>query len=103
MSNETWDFIEKTLKVLMEQSDRLEDSTKGLLLAPESPITECFNTIAESLILSLERLAEDKYHAISWFVFECDFGRDAKEAGLKDGETRLIDSFENLRWLFKIF
>lgn len=101
MTDQTWNFIEKTLEKMMQQSDILDKATKPLLLCPESPLIECQSVTEDLLISALEMLAGDEFNNISWYVYECDYGREPREAGI-EGDMRLIDSPEKLRWLITI-
>jgi len=68
------------------------------MIAPESPLIDAQWRIATVLIDALSMLIDDESEFISWFVFECDYGRKAKEAGFNEN-IQLINSHEKLRWL----
>jgi hypothetical protein len=100
IDNEKWHFVSGSLDQMQKQSDRLRKATKGLFIAPESPLLECQSWTEESLIAALSLLIDDNFELISWFVYECDYGRDPKHAG-GSGDMRLIDSHDKLRWIIE--
>ena len=53
------------------------------------------------MIEALSLLVDDEFDNISWFVHECDFGRNPQLAGC-NGDMRSIDSVEKLRRLVDV-
>ena len=101
IDDDKWLFVSRTLDKMQKQSDRLKTATEGLCISPESPLIECQSWTEVSLIDSLSFLIGDPFDTLSWFIYECDYGRNAKEAGV-DGDMRLIDSHDKLRWFIQI-
>ena len=96
-----WNFISETLTSMQIQSDRMTKASRAILLTPESPLCEP-QAITESLLIkALSRLVGDHLDNIEWFVYECDFGRNAQEAGLKNNMKK-INSHDQLRWLIEL-
>ncbi len=84
------------------QGDKFSKATGGgLSIAPESPLIEPYYVNEGHLVIALSILMGDDDDSISWFVYECDYGREPMRAGNED-RTRLIDSLENLRWLIEL-
>ena len=46
----------------------------------------------------LKEYIGDTFDVISWFVYECDYGRSPAK-GVVNGEVTLIDSYDKLRRL----
>ncbi len=101
MTDDTWLFISKCLSELEKQNDIFEQATNGLMITPESPLIEPFFINLDTTLRSLSFISGDCFDSLSWFVYECNYGRDAKEAGKKD-KIRLIDTHKKLRWLIEI-
>lgn len=99
-SDEKWYYVSGVLTDLQKQSDRLNDATEGLMIAPESPLLDVQAGTESMLIASLSLIMGDDYGWISWFVYECDYGRSPMEAG-EEGEMKLIDTHEKLRELIR--
>ena len=100
-TDDKWLFVSRCIDDLAKQSDRFDAARDQMMIAPESPLVDPFWQTSEALIQSLSMLVNDNFETLSWFVFECDFGRDPKEAG-KEGTTKLIDSHEKLRWIIEL-
>lgn len=100
MKDDTWFYISGCLQEFEEQMDILNDAHDGLMISPESPLIAPIYVVGETLVNTLALLANDKHGFISWFVYECDFGNKPQEAGI-DGEMRLIDSHDRLRWILE--
>lgn len=100
IDDDTWFFVSGVLMDLSRQRDRLDMALSGLMIAPESPLHEPFSHIANLLIYACSELIRDDFQHLSWYVDECDFGRDPKKAGCV-GEMKLIDTHERLRWLIE--
>jgi len=96
ISERNWVFTTNTLKELMKQKDRLLKAANVVKLAPESPLVEAYAVVEGHLIKALAWLIDDQYENLAWYVYECDYGRDPKEAGYAEA-IRLIDSFDKLR------
>jgi len=96
-----WFFASGILNKMKRQSDRFGEATKGLMIAPESPLLEPMFQLEESLIATLSFLLEDDSDNINWFVYECDYGRSPNRAG-RENDMRLIDSLDRLRWLIEL-
>ncbi len=101
MTDNEWFFISGCLSDLEKQNDIFEQATNGLMIAPESPLIEPFFKNIDTALCSLSMISGDCFDSLSWFVHECNYGRDAKEAGKKE-TMRLIDTHEKLRWLIEI-
>ena len=99
--DKTWEFVERSLSIMRDQGDRLKEATDRLHIAPESPLLETHWIVEDAFTRALDRLIGDDYDNISWYVYECDYGRSPNEAG-KDGDMRLIDSVQKLRWLVEL-
>jgi len=97
-TEENWQFINEALTAMMVLSDEIESAQKPLILNPESPLVEPVWRTQALAVDALEKLIGDKDQNINWFVFECDFGRDSKQAGCKD-DMRFIETIDDLRWL----
>lgn len=97
---DNWDFIGKTLASMMKQSDRLDKATDWLMIAPESPLLDSQGRTEGSLIEALGILANDQDDWVSWYVYECSYGRAPMEAG-PEGEMRLIKTVTDLRWIIE--
>ena len=97
-NDEKWKFIEYALKDFCRLSDKFDATHRPIMLAPESPLLEPMWNIQSLLVKTLEKLCEDDMDNITWYVFECDFGRDKRKAGCKE-DMRVIDSVDRLRWL----
>ena len=95
---ESWAFVFDALDKMQHQNDRLDAATGGLMIAPESPLLDTQWRTVGVLVDALSMLVDDQSDFISWFVYECDYGRDPKEAGF-DENIQLINSHEQLRWL----
>lgn len=95
--DEKWLFVGETLEKLKSYADRHEAAFRAVMLPPESPLVEPFFYVHGLIVTSLERLVDDRYQSIDWFVSECDFGRSPKQAGC-NGESRLIRNVDDLRW-----
>ncbi len=101
MTDDKWFFISGCLSDLEKQNDIFEGAINGLKIAPESPLIEPFFRNVDTILRSLSFISGDCFESLSWFVYECNYGRDAKEAGKKD-KIRLIDTHKKLRWLIEI-
>lgn len=100
-ADKKWSSVEAKLSLLMTYSDKFNLAHDGLMIAPESPLIEPFHVVMGVAIRSISDLVGDGFHSISWYVYECDFGRESKEAGA-DGDMRVIDNVEKLRWLIEL-
>ncbi len=100
-SDKKWRFVFERLREIQVQSDRLSEATDGLLVAPESPLLDCASRLGCSLLQSLSLIVGDWGENLAWYAYECDYGREPKEAGLK-GNMQLIDSHKKLRWLIEL-
>lgn len=96
-----WKFVEESLKILQEQIDKVNTAARAAMIVPESPLWEPAHIIGSKMVQVLSLLVDDHFDNISWFVSECDFGRDAKEAGCT-GDMRKIDTCKKLRWLVEL-
>ena len=101
IDEKTWIFVSKMLIDMQIQGDKFRKATEGLLIAPESPLIEPHHVTEGNLIKVLERLIEDDFDKINWFVYECDYGRKPLEAGCEN-DMRLINSIEKIRWLIEL-
>ena len=101
IDDDKWHFVSGVLIDMQKQSDIFSKATKGLLIAPESPLCEPLAKTEDSLITALSFLIDDNFNNISWFVYECEYGRNPKEAGCKNN-MKLIDSHDRLRWLIEL-
>ena len=99
--DDKWYFVSGCLQDLQKQSDRLSAATDGLMIAPESPLIEPMGFIEDSLLQALSLLINDDFENLTWFVYECDYGREPKKAGCKT-DMRLIDTHDRLRWLIEL-
>lgn len=98
--DEQWLFVRSALETMKEASDGNEKATSWLLIPPESPLTQPIGTLEALLISSLSKLVCDDFDSISWWVYECDYGRKPLRAGTPE-EERMIDSYDQLRWLIE--
>jgi hypothetical protein len=101
IDNDKWFFVSGVLIDMQIQSDRLDAAMNGLMISPESPIRDPQARTEGLLIAALSFLIGDNFDNISWFIYECNYGCDAKEAGCKD-DMRLINSHDRLRWLMEL-
>jgi len=99
--DDKWSFVSSMLNDMQKNSDAFAAATDGLLIAPESPLITAQYRSEHSLINTLSFLVGDHFDSISWFVYECDYGREAKEAGC-GGDMKLIDTHDRLRWLIEL-
>ena len=101
MTDDDWTHITETLEALRAHADRHDAAVDGLMIAPESPLREPYGQIEGLLLASLERIAGDDFDTLNWYVYDCDHGRNPKEAGQLD-DLRLIDSLPRLHWLLEV-
>jgi len=99
--DDKWRYIGHSLTALQQQYDRHQEATEKLMLCPESPLVDPLYQVGERLLEALSLLIDDNFNNLTWYVYECDFGRKAKEAGAR-GDMRKIDSLERLRWLVEL-
>jgi len=99
--DEKWLFVSRCLQDMQKQNDRLMDAIEGLMISPESPLIEPMGFVEDRLLQALSVIVNDEFETFSWFVYECDYGRDPKEAGCKNN-MKLIDTQERLRWLIEL-
>ena len=101
IDDDKWHFVSGVLDRMKIQKYRYYNAIEPLLIPIDSPLVEPFFLQQDLLLDSLSFLVEDYGNHINWFVHECRFGRDAKEAGCK-GNMKLIDSHDRLRWLIEL-
>lgn len=101
INDDVWLFVSGTLDDMQHESDRLKEAVEGLMIAPESPLIDVQDKTNHSLINALSLLINDEFESVDWFVLECDYGREAKQAG-KDSDMRVIDTHDKLRWLIEL-
>ena len=101
MTDDDWTHITDTLTSMRVHCGRHEAVLDGLMIAPESPLYQTYWKIEGLLLASLGRIADDIFNSLSWYVYECDYGRKPKEAGQVD-DWRRIDSYDRLRWLIEL-
>ena len=101
MTDDDWTHITETLTSMRAHCARHEAALDGLMIAPESPLCEPYGQIEGLLVASLERIAGDDFDTLNWYVYDCDYGRNPKEAGVFEGML-LIDSLPRLRWLLEV-
>jgi len=98
ISDDDWHFVTECLADMQKQSERFGSAVENLMIAPESPLVDPMGRTEGMLIAALSRLICDESESLAWFVYECDFGRNPKQAGF-EGNMKLIDSIETLREL----
>lgn len=101
IDDDTWYFISGCLIELEKQYDIFESAHKGLMIQLESPLIEPFYKNIDTALQSLNFISGDGFDSLSWFVYECNYGREPMEAG-PEGNLKLIDSHERLRWLIEL-
>lgn len=101
IKDDTWNFISGVLLQMRDQTDKMREATSSMLIAPESPLVAPCDVLQDCLISTLSLLIDDNFDNLSWFIFECDYGRDPKEAGLK-GNMKPIRTVDDLRWLIEL-
>ena len=99
--NQKWEYIGKTIKKLETQSKRFDEATDKLMICPESPLVEPFGWLTDFLLDSLSLMVGDTDGNISWFIYDCEYGGNPKEAGC-EGNMREIETIEDLRWLVEL-
>jgi hypothetical protein len=100
INDELWVFIVKQLTELQQQTKRMEEASNGLLISPESPLVDPFYNLSDMVISLCSKLINDENEDISWYVYECKYGKNKREAGFVRN-MRIIDSFDQLRWLIE--
>ena len=95
---EKWKLVTESLDSMMECADTGRSVADIMMLAPESPIFARNDVVCDKLLAALELLIGDKDETLTWYAYECDYGRNPLLAGL-DGDMRPIDTHERLRWL----
>jgi hypothetical protein len=101
IEDDKWFYVETTLRSVQAEIERFNAVTCGLMLSPESPLINPFDFIVNELIEALSMLIGDDRENLSWFVHECEFGQKPMKAGCRD-DRRVIDSYEQLRWLMEL-
>jgi len=99
--DDKWAFVAGTLIEMRDQTDKMGEVVSQLQISHESPIVTPCDKMQDSLISTLSLLVEDYFDNLSWFVFECDYGRAPKEAGLKDN-MKTIRTVDDLRWVIEL-
>ncbi len=102
IDDDKWYFVSGILADMEKQSDIFSAAHSGLMIPPESPLIDPQYKTESLLIAALSFLVGDYYNNIEWYVYECDYGRDAKEAGCP-GNMKSIDTHDRLRWLIEIY
>lgn len=100
-NDEKWEHVEKILTLMKIQTDKFDKAVNGLMIAPESPLVEPNGWLEQFLIETLEKLIDDKDENIFWYVYECDYGENPKEAGYEN-DMREIKTVDDLRWLVEL-
>ena len=100
IDDDRWAFVVVAMMDLERQMRRIEKATDRLMIAPESPLIDPFYRIADTMIAACSELIGDSEGSLSWYAYECEFGKNPKEAGV-DGDMRKIDSLAQLRWLIE--
>ena len=100
-TDEKWQYIEKTLVKLMLSHDLHYGAVKAAMIEYESPLVEPMWKVQSLLVDALELLIGDEWGNVNWYVTECDFGREPKEAGI-EGDMRVIQTVSELRWLIEL-
>lgn len=95
--DDKWSFVAGVLLQMRDQTDKMREATSSMLIAPESPLVAPCDTLQDCLISTLSLLIDDDFDSLSWFIFECDYGRSPKKAGIK-GNKKLIRKVDDLRW-----
>lgn len=96
-----WKFIGESLALLQEQTDKINTAARAAMLDPGSPLWEPAYIVGSRLLEALSELVGDGFSSISWHANECDFGREAMDAGC-NGDMRKIETIEDLRWLVEL-
>lgn len=96
-----WKFVESSLLLLQEQTDKINAAARAVMLDPGSPLWEPSYIVGNRLLEALSELVDDSFSSISWYANECDFGREAMDAGC-DGNIKKISTIEDLRWLVEL-
>jgi hypothetical protein len=99
--DEKWQFVENTLNETRELLGKFEAVCDPLMLEAGSPVTDPMYCMQDLVVEALSKLCGDKSDSINWFVAECNYGLEPKEAGCSN-DMRLIDSVERLRWLVEL-
>lgn len=99
--DDKWRFVAGALLQMRDQTDKMREATSSIMIAQESPLVAPYDSLQDCLITTLSLLIDDNFDNLSWFIFECDYGRDPKEAGLK-GNMKPIRTVDDLRWLIEL-
>ncbi len=100
-TDDKWAFVAGVLIEMRDQTDKMQNIVSKLQISPESPIVTPCDKMQDSLISALSLLVEDDFDNLNWFIFECDYGRAPKEAGLKDN-MKTIRTVDDLRWVIEL-
>lgn len=100
-NDEKWKYVADVIAAMRKVADTHSEAVHKLMIAPESPLVDPCHRFEGMLISTLEHLVGDCFQAISWFVYECDYGRKSMEAGCS-GSMRKIETVDDLRWLTEL-
>lgn len=96
-NEEKWKYVEQTLIKFDEQCKVLNSAVDMIDIHPESKLVSPFYSISDTLLDCLSLLVDDETKFISWFVYECDYGRHPMIMSNDAGVEIRVDSFAKLR------
>ena len=99
--DEKWAIVEKSISKLLDITREHEESVKGLMLEPESPLNETFNMASELAMSTLSELVGDTEEWILWYCIDNEFGRRSLELTTKHGHIFKINNTDGLRRLIE--
>ncbi len=97
-----WEYIAGVLIDMRERSEAMRKLMSSLQVDSESPLYEPFCQSEDDLVTTLAMMVDDSFDAINWYIYECDYGRKPKKAGVK-GNKRVIKNIDDLRWLVDLW
>ena len=101
IKDEDWSFVAMSIEELKKQGETLDQAHEGLLIAPESPLSDPFWRVHDLAVRALSKLINDDFGCLSWFIYENEYGATALEAG-PVGELKPIKALDDLRWLIEV-
>lgn len=101
INEKKWQHVFAALTEMQKQSARHAIAFDGLQVSPESPLVAPMGELIDLNLQTLSLLIGDTYQSLSWYVYECDYGRSPQEAGCPN-DMRRINTHERLRWLIEL-
>jgi hypothetical protein len=99
--DDKWNYVAGTLITMRNETDKLEAAIDAVKIDHESLLVTPCDVLQDCLIDALGLLIDNCFDSLEWFIYECDYGRKPKEAGV-EGNMRSIKTMEDLRWLMEL-